>query len=203
MMIKFSDILRKYNLKPKGILHVGAHRGEELEDYLAEGIDNIIFIEAMENPATYLKERCKDYPNIRVIHACVSDLPGVTDFYQTSNGQSSSMLPLKTHLTEHPDVTVVDTYRVKTHRIDSLVKEDLTGWFLNLDIQGAELKAIRGMGTMIMQFIAVYTEVNVKELYAGCAMLDDMDAYLGACGFKRKEEVISGHGWGDALFIKA
>jgi hypothetical protein len=45
MLIKFKDIVAKYG-KPKGIIHIGAHKMEEREDYLASGIKDIIWIEA-------------------------------------------------------------------------------------------------------------------------------------------------------------
>jgi len=47
MLIKFASIISKYpNIK--GILHIGAHECEELNDYNLNGItdENIIWIEA-------------------------------------------------------------------------------------------------------------------------------------------------------------
>lgn len=43
MLIKFEEIVRKYG-KPKGIIHIGAHLMEEREDYISEGVDNIVSI---------------------------------------------------------------------------------------------------------------------------------------------------------------
>jgi len=50
--------------------------------------------------------------------------------------------------------------------------------FINLDIQGAELLALKG-ATAILPFIkAIYTEVNEKELYENCGLIDELDAFL-------------------------
>lgn len=200
MILSFKDILSKYNLKPKGILHVGAHRGEELEDYI-NVTDNIILIEAIKDAADYLKERCKVFKRVRVHNVCVSDCEEDVNFYITNNGQSSSFLELGTHKQEHPDVYVTRIEKMRTQRIDKLV-DNADGYFVNLDLQGAELKALRGMGELLHGVIAVYSEVNVKELYKGCALMDELDAYLSTFGFKRVETQISGHGWGDALYLK-
>lgn len=205
MLIKFHDIVTKYNLKPKGIVHIGAHRCEELEDYLFEGIENIIFFEAIKEKADYCKQVCKDLnlPTIRAIEACISDKEEEVVFNITNNGQSSSMLPLKEHLKEHPDVFVVEKRKMTAYPIRKFIGDKLSDYdFLNLDTQGSELKIMRGFGMAIMYFKAIYTEVNVKELYEGCALLPEMDEYLKGFGFKRVEEQISGHGWGDALYLR-
>lgn len=202
MLISFHDIIKKYSLKPEWVLHVGAHGGEEVTDYLNEGVKNIILVEAIREKATCLEERFKNDPNIRIIQACVSDVAEQVTFNITNNGQSSSMLELKDHLNEHPDVYVTQTVEMVTHRLDRLITALPVPYFLNLDIQGAELKALKGMGDLIKNCVAVYTEVNVKELYKGCALLPEMDAYLGQLGFVGVEEQITGHGWGDKLYLR-
>ena len=48
MLIPFPNLVRKYNLKINGILHIGAHLCEELSWYNNFGIgnDKIIWVEA-------------------------------------------------------------------------------------------------------------------------------------------------------------
>ena len=48
---------------------------------------------------------------------------------------------------------------------------------------------------------ALYLEVNVKELYKGCGLIDEIDTFLSTYGFKRVLTDITQHGWGDALYI--
>lgn len=45
MLIPLQDILKKYEIEPKGIIHVGAHWAEEHEDYLKCGIESFVYIE--------------------------------------------------------------------------------------------------------------------------------------------------------------
>ena len=36
MLIPFKDICEKYKIAPKGVIHVGAHHGEEIQDYYSD-----------------------------------------------------------------------------------------------------------------------------------------------------------------------
>ncbi len=75
-----------------------------------------------------------------------------------------------------------------------------TGWFLNVDLQGAELLALKGMGDLLKHFDHAYIEVNERELYKGCPLVGEIDAFMAKAGFVRKETVMTKHFWGDALY---
>lgn len=137
--------------------------------------------------------------------ALVWDSDGVTlKMGRTNNGRSSSALPLGTHLVEHPKVHVVEEITLQSSRLDTL----LTGGrhhfdFVNLDIQGAELRALRGLGDRIRGVRWIYCEVNEKPLYIGANLVDEVDAYLGQFHFRRVDTDMTPHGWGDALYVHA
>ena len=42
-----------------GIVHVGGHHGEEIEDYIDEGIQNIIIFEPLLNNFQILQKKCE------------------------------------------------------------------------------------------------------------------------------------------------
>ena len=56
--------------------------------------------------------------------------------------------------------------------------------FWNFDIQGAELLALKGATKSIKYAKAIYLEVNEKELYKDCALIDDIDIFLSQYNFK-------------------
>ena len=66
--------------------------------------------------------------------------------------------------------------------MDTLINEnniDIKNYnFLNLDIQWAELMALKGFGNFINDFDYIYTEVNIDELYEKCVLLGELDEYL-------------------------
>ena len=75
--------------------------------------------------------------------------------------------------------------------------------FLNFDIQGAELKALKGMEPYLSKVDYLYTEVNSDYVYKGCALIDEIDDFLSKHNFKRVLTKITQHGWGDALYLKS
>ena len=46
----------------------------------------------------------------------------------------------------------------------------------------------------------IYTEVNFEELYEDCALVNELDCFLGRKHFTRVTTVDTGCGWGDALY---
>lgn len=67
--------------------------------------------------------------------------------------------------------------------------------FVNIDIQGAELKALKGMKKYLENVDYLYLEVDVKELYEGCCLLSEINEFLKGFGFEQKEISLTQHGW--------
>ena len=200
MLFPISQCIRDYGVKITGILHVGAHTGEENDAYLAEGVpqSSIYWVEAIPELCTALRERL---PN--VIQAVVSDNVGPVKFNITNNLQSSSILDLKTHLVEHPHIHVTKMIQTTSVQLDTLVEQhNIKADFLNMDIQGAELKCLKGFERNLGMINAIYAEVNERELYAGCALLPELDSWLAQRGFVRVHTEMTGYGWGDALYVR-
>tara|TARA_R110001592_G_scaffold160695_4_gene392994 strand:+ start:38483 stop:39100 length:618 start_codon:yes stop_codon:yes gene_type:complete len=204
MLIKFNDIVSKYSA-PKGIIHIGAHKMEEREDYLASNIKNIIWIEA--NPELVKRNQSLTSPSERVFECAVSDVDNkIYDFNITNNGESSSILDLDLHKIHHPHIHVTETIKVKSKRIDTLIKENSINIkdhdFVNIDIQGAELLALKGFGEYLHSVKYIYTEVNTNYLYKNCCLINEIDEFLSQFNFQRKETLLTQYEWGDALYIK-
>lgn len=204
MLIAWSDLVAKYRIQPTGVLHVGAHMAEEASIYDRAGIHNVWWVEA--NPFLIEPlERVTERYGHHVIHAAVSekDDEQVT-LKVTNNGQSSSLLNLHRHLQVSPDVWQTQEVALTTQTIDSVVGENAIHNcnFLNMDIQGAELLALKGATNYLKSVEWVYTEINTWELYRGCARVWELDEYL-APQFVRTETKLAGDvGWGDALYIR-
>lgn len=203
MLIDFRQLFPKYNIKPKGVLHVGANVGEEAPVYHELGINKVCWIEGNPEIIPQLRINTSKY-NHKVINALIGDVEGLELNLHISNNasQSSSILELGTHKIVHPDVHFVKDIALKMHRLDQM-----SCWgeydFLNMDLQGAELKALKGLGDCLNNFKWAYLEVNKAELYKGCALIEEIDMYLLGFGFKRVETMFCGNtNWGDALYIK-
>jgi FkbM family methyltransferase len=205
MLIDFRQLFPKYGINPKGVLHIGANKGEEFPVYMELGIKRQIWFEA--NPDIYKKlvENISSNPEALAFNYCVGDENKDVILHESNNeGQSSSILDLGTHLEVHPEVFFVRDIIVEMKRIDSMyssLADEVD--FLNIDVQGAELQALKGMGNLLNEFNWAYLEVNKAELYKGCALVEEIDEYLASFGFVRVETQWCGNtNWGDALYIK-
>jgi len=207
MMLPFADLVSKYKMNITGVLHCGANEGQEraLYDQLING--EVLWIEAIPFVFEKLKENIKDYPKQTAIKACLSDEDNKTVAFNISDNeaQSSSMLEFGVHETIHPNVHFIDCISLKTTRLDTLfylLERDISKInFLNLDLQGSELLALKGMGTLLNNIDYVITEVNAVETYKGCALMGEIDEFLS--NFVRVETgQLVGGAWSDALYIR-
>ncbi len=202
MLISLHELLKKYNIKFNGILHVGAHECEELNDYEKYiGRDKILWVEALPEKVELCKSR---YPNINIENAIVSDRIEDIVFKVSNNGQSSSILDFGLHSQYHPHVHYITEFNSKTSLLkDILPKYNINYNFLNFDIQGAELKALKGMEHYLHNVDYLYTEVNSDYVYKDCALISELDDYLKDFGLVRVETKWTHCKWGDAFYIKS
>ena len=49
MLISFKDLVKKYDMIITGVIHIGGHYGEELQDYIDEGIQDMIIFEPLDS----------------------------------------------------------------------------------------------------------------------------------------------------------
>lgn len=205
MLFKLNELIKNYNVDITGILHIGAHKCEERDSYLQEGITNVYWVEAMKDNVDKMKSKYKDIHIYQSLIDIENDKS--VQFNIASNGQSSSILEFGSHLKHHPEVQMIGKTMMKTTRLDKLINENnipiKTINFMNIDIQGKELDAIKSMGEFLTHIKYIYTEVNTETVYENYPLISDIDKYLLEFGFTRVCYKIWGNcGWGDAFYIK-
>ena len=198
-------LLKHYNITPTGALHIGAHDCEETPFYRAAGTNDtdVYWVDAIQEKVNQNKER--GVPNI--VQAVVSDTDDqIVNFKISNNAQSSSFLDFGTHKDSYTWCHFVESRDLPTTTVDTLVKrhafpiEKLNFW--NFDIQGAELFALKGATDSRKYANALYLEVNTEEVYKGCGLLHELDAFLKERGFERVRTIMTGARWGDALWVR-
>lgn len=206
-MLDLEGLLSTYRVRPRGVIHIGAHEGREADTYHSMGVAHMLFVEA--NPAVFktLQQNLRHLPQAMAVNAAVTDFDGTTTLHVTSMDQSSSILPLADHSKIYPGIVETSQIVVPAHTLDSLLAEhnldprDFN--VLNIDIQGAELMALRGSERCLAHVEAINTEVNYAELYRDCALIDSLDEFLDQHGFTRIATTTPFHPtWGDALYIR-
>ena len=206
MLISFEEINRvllSKHIHVNGSFHIGAHECEELAFYNKLGIKNedVVWIDAIPSKVNEAKKR--GIPN--VYNAVITDNNDDDIIFNVSNNvQSSSVLEFGTHSQEHPSVVYVSKLHAKSITIDTFFERNNINAskynFLNFDIQGAELMALKGATQSIKYAKAIYLEVNEKELYKKCGLINEIDIFLSKYKFKRVLTKMTSHGWGDALY---
>jgi FkbM family methyltransferase len=202
MLISLHEIVNKYNINFKGILHVGAHECEEINDYDNYiSRDKMLWIEAMKDKVYFCKEK---YPGINIEQAVISDKIEKVTFNISNNGQSSSILDFGLHSHFHPHVVFVNSIETETKLLkDIICNYDIDYNFINLDIQGVELRALKSMEEYLYKIDYIYTEVNSDYVYKHCNLVTELDDYLKKFGFDRVETIWYGDcRWGDAFYIR-
>lgn len=203
MLIPFKNLILN---DVKGIIHIGAHEAEEINDYLKKDIDNIIWIEANPNKYERLEEKISNYPKMILGKFAAGSTFNELDLNIANNGQSSSLLAMGTHSESYPDIKYTSTVNVPVIPLDHwLEKNSLDSRlynFLNIDIQGYELEALKGMPKQLENIDYIYLEVNFKKVYKNCHLINDIDLFLAKYNFKRVATVTTPYGWGDAFYVK-
>lgn len=207
MLIDFATAVKHHTLTMHNVLHVGAHTAAEHDDYIRFGAKHIHWIEANANTCKQLVKRLDKKINL-VTCAVISDKDDdQVTFNITNNVQSSSILELGKHRDLFPSIRYVDKQVRKTTTIDTVMNNsNLVGDIdlLSMDIQGAELLALKGASQTLTRVKAIIMEYNEVEMYVGCGLLEQVDNYLAQFKFDRVQAgSYKDHPWGDALFIKS
>lgn len=205
MLISLKELKNKYNLNLNNILHVGAHEADELSIYVECGAQKIHWIEANEELCEKMKSKV-DLSFNKITNAVVADIDNKEVSFNISNSsQSSSILELGDHKFLFPGIDYIKREKRYTTTLDTILLDTNLSCidFLNIDIQGAELLALKGCQKNLGNISSVYLEINETEVYQNCGLIGEIDSFLETFNFKRVEKAMwENHPWGDAFYIK-
>jgi len=189
----------------KGIIHMGAHRGGEaaVYDWFNK---RTIWIEANPKIIDDLNDNTSQYVNQRVVQALLSDQDDkMEDFNISSNdGASSSIFAFGSYKKIHKEVRMTDTIKLKTSRFDTITKKnqiDIDKYnFWVVDLQGAELLALKGASESIGTCEFIFIEISKENIYKGGANWNELNEFLKKNGFTPAWEPEEIHT--DVLYIR-
>lgn len=203
MLITMPELQWVFGVRANGVLHVGAHDAEESDAYKHYNWAPVIWVEMLPEKFEALKNRFSGDRENTVLHAACWDASGTElSVFRASNDQSSSLLAPDLHLSVYPAISFLKDARIRTSRLDSILPSTVRFDFINFDIQGAELRALRGLGDHLEQVRWAYLEVNIRRLYKDSAIVEEVDGFMLERGFIRIATRMAGaEGWGDALYV--
>jgi FkbM family methyltransferase len=168
------------------------------------------------NPATLplCRAAVEGLSGVRLVEKAVSERNGTAVFYaidpeRTStswsdgNPGASSLFQASGKYPEEDYVQ--DQTTVETVRLDSFLEEiGLTGIdLLWMDIQGAELLALQGLGSKLSTVKLIHLEAEFVEIYEGQPLFSDLKRFLNARGFLLQSFTTMGRYSADAVFVNS
>jgi FkbM family methyltransferase len=200
-----ADHLKRIRHRPRGIIHVGAHLGEERDAYLALRPERIVWVEAdpvlAKQLADSIAAQPSDVPQI-VVEALVTDVDDdVRPFYLFSNERLSSSVFHSTQIKRDHWPSVRETgesLTLRTSRLDTALAaagvEPESIDVIVFDVQGAELLALRGAGRFLDHAHFIEVEVSQEEIYEGAPLVGEVKSFLDAHGFAQVTSTTPWHG---------
>jgi len=199
-----------------GVIHVGAHRGEEIFEYENLGAKQVIWIEP--NPDVFkemevflsragasVESNAFEYAASNVDHEKVdfNIYYGPDAGYLKGNKGCSSLLKANGRFLEWYQ----DTIQVETITLDTLISENEFEYdsfqLLNMDVQGAEMLVLQGAEKVLESVKYVTTEATWSNPdYVDNVMYDELKLFLESRGFVEKQIINHTENWGDVLFVK-
>ena len=195
--------LNKFSDDINGVIHVGAHLGQEVEDYNNYNLKKIILFEPQQSIFNQLLLNTKGLDNVNCFNFGLGSFNEKKTIYKSmeNEGKSSSVLQPELHLSVQPNIKFDESEEIEIKRFDSLNIEALD--LLTIDVQGLELEVIKGFGNKLNRVKYIFSEINTKYLYKNNALVSDIDSYLSEFGFERIYTNIDPFKYyGDALYIQ-
>ena len=203
------QIYQRFGIPKKGIIHVGAHVGQELPIYKQQAIPSVLWIEP--NPAVHrdLIHNTKDHPQSQLFFFAASDKDGRTILntpIKSPHTTLGSLLPMGSiqgMFGVDQGQVEVPTKRLDTFFADRSDRCDYN--VLVMDVQGGEPLVLAGATETLKHIDAVITEVTYssKDYYQGITTIQDFDALMAKHGFVRVDTISSRFPYdGDALYVR-
>jgi len=193
-----SNLINNNNIQ--NLIHVGAHKGDEIELYNNCGIKKIVWIEALPDLIDEIKKNTFKY-NLKIdntiLNYAVSDKKeNNINFYKyykknSNNYGLSSLLeinkngPWAGRLKN--DTKLQKIISVSTNTLSNILIENNISTqnidLLLLDTQGSELKILKGFNEL-SNVKHIYLEYSTKMFYSDSCLLNEINTFLESKNFK-------------------
>jgi FkbM family methyltransferase len=176
----FLEDIRARGFKPRGIMDVGAHKGDWAQMAMQIFPEaHVIMIEPQTEMAPFLSEIQKSSLRCHLIQAGVGSKPG--ELVQTiwDDYAGSSFLPAT-------DAKLAETGKQRKTKIvtlDSILAQDYPDFvpdLVKLDIQGFELEALAGAKTFFGRTEVFILEVSLFPFIEGWPIVREIVAFMAA-----------------------
>ncbi len=204
---------------PSVIMDIGSCEGEDSIRYSRLfPYSRIIAFEPLPDNQKLIKSNLENFAvkNVELIPVALSDENGTADFHVSSGNpegrpntedwnfgnKSSSLLPPDKHLEVVPWVKFDQVIEVPTLTLsDFMINNNIQAVdFMHIDVQGAELKVLKGAGQAIRNIKAIWLEVADVTLYKNQPTTLVIEDFMREHGFYLVKSVRDGN-VGDQMYL--
>jgi FkbM family methyltransferase len=205
MIVGFNEYKHKYDFSNVvGVIHVGAHHGQEHEEYSSQfgPWTSTHWFEPLPSAYHVLETNLSGKFGVKLYNCALGPEESVMSIWEDSEngGQSSSLMKPKECLQEWDHITFTQSTEVQVRTLDSFGISDSN--MLVIDAQGYELEVLKGSVKTLESMTHVFCEVNLREMYEGCPSIDDISNFLSQYGFVLRENWWTAYNWGDAYWSR-
>jgi FkbM family methyltransferase len=168
-----------------GVIHIGASTGQE-RDFYAEKDLNVIWVECIPEVYLQLLENISKYEKQEARNLLLGSKQNTVKFFLTSNDfMSSSIYKINKNFPQASLLQEVGEVTLEMHRFDQIFKlSDLNNFdYWVLDVQGAELDVLVGMGELLAACKILEVEISTFPLYMHAPLFEEVKDFLYGKGF--------------------
>lgn len=203
------------------IFDIGSCEGEDSIRYAREFPKSRIYaFEPLPANMAILQRQVKAYgaTQVEAFAIALSDEAGRAAFYVSSGSpahlpstedweygnKASSLLPPEGTREHYPWLKFDHSIEVPTETLAAFCAARGINRidFIHMDVQGAELKVLRGAGDMLPRIRAIWLEVERVALYGGQPLAEEVEAFMEENGFVKRLDTL-GQVTGDQLYIRS
>jgi methyltransferase, FkbM family len=182
------EALAELGIDAKAVLHVGAHRGEEVPVYRSCGFGSIVLVEPDPGDAEFLRV---EFPDVTVVEQACSAREGVATLHRAG---------VFAGLAADPSHPATDTVSVSAGPLREVQAEHPAN-VLVIDTQGTELEVLASADLANVDLVIVETQAVARGLYA--AFWPDAVEALAVAGFVPAIRWEHQRNFADTLFVRA
>ena len=183
----FKSIQERIIISSGGVLHIGAHEGQERSMYANLGV-RVMWIEADPRVYSILVKNISKYKNQKAKNVLLgSKNKKKHKFYISSNNKESSSIYNFGGGNSNQELRMVETTFLEMKKLINCFSSETISLYPHwvIDVQGAELDVLKGTGKLLNFCYSLEVEVTSQSLnlYQGGSKINEVVAFLKLNGF--------------------
>jgi FkbM family methyltransferase len=165
------------------VFDVGANQGQFGQQIRNDGYTGRIISFEPTTAVAKLNDVISNDASWKAFNVALSDFEGLQEMFLSSNDLLSSSLLRPTEILNHLPVDFVGKAMVQVERLDSYLDDLGSENYLKLDVQGSELRVLKGAHKAIERFQVVEFESAIIPLYEAEADFWEICDFLKQANF--------------------